>query len=98
MKPRTFAAAVLALVLAALPVRAQQEGGVLSLSLEECILRAMKNNLSVAIQVLNPEIAGAALTQAGEKFFPTLSLGYNKRNTDSASYSWLDAAGSVVTK
>jgi outer membrane protein TolC len=98
MKPRTYAVAALILVLAALPARGQQEGGVLSLSLEECILRAMKNNLSVAIQVLNPEIAGAALTQAGEKFYPTLSLGLNKRNTDSASYSWLDAADSVVTR
>ena len=98
MKPRTIAAAVLALILAALPVRGQQEGGVLSLSLEECILRAMKKNLSVAIQVLNPEIAGAALTQAGEKYYPTLSLAYNKRNTDSASFSWLDAADSVVTR
>ncbi len=98
MKPRTYAASALLLVLAALPARGQQEGGVLSLTLEECILRAMKNNLSVAIQVLNPEIAGAALTQAGEKFYPTLSLGFNKRNTDSASYSWLDAADSVVTR
>jgi outer membrane protein TolC len=98
MKPRTFAAAALVLATVALPARGQQEGGVLSLSLEECILRAMKGNLSVAIQVLNPEIAGAAVTQAGEKFYPTLSLGFNKRNTDSASYSGLDAAGSVVTR
>lgn len=98
MKTRTFAAAALIFVLAALPVRGEREDGVLSLTLEECILRAMKNNLSVAIQVLNPEIAGAALTQAGEKFYPTLSLGFNKRNTDSASFSWLDAAESVVTR
>ncbi len=98
MKPRTLAAAALVLATVALPARGQQEGGVLSLSLEECILRAMKNNLSVAIQVLNPEICGAAVTMAGEKFYPSLSLGLNKRNTDSASYSWLDAAGSVVTR
>ncbi len=98
MKLRTYAAAALILAAAALPARGQQEGSALSLSLEECILRAMKNNLAVAIQVLNPEIAGAAVTQAGEKFYPTLALGFNKRSTNSASYSFLDASGSVVTK
>ncbi len=98
MKLRTYAAAALILAAAALPARGQQEGSALSLSLEDCILRAMKNNLAVAIQVLNPEIAGAAVTQAGEKFYPTLALGFNKRSTNSASYSFLDASGSVVTK
>ncbi len=98
MKLRTYAAAALILGAAALPARGQQEGSALSLSLEDCILRAMKNNLAVAIQVLNPAIAGAAVTQAGEKFYPSLTLGFNKRNTDTASYSWLDAAQSVTSR
>lgn len=98
MKLKRYAAAALILAAAALPARGQQEGSALSLSLEDCILRAMKNNLAVAIQVLNPEIAGTAVTQAGEKFYPTLALGFNKRSTNSASYSFLDASGSVVTK
>ena len=98
MKLRTYAAVALALAAVAVPAPGQQEGSVLSLSLEECILRAMKNNLTVAIQVLNPEIAGAAMTQAGEKFYPTLALGFNKRNTNNASYSFLDAAANVVAR
>lgn len=98
MKMRTYAAAALVLAAVAAPAPGQQQGSVLSLSLEECILRAMKNNLSVAIQILNPEIAGAAVTQAWEKFYPSLSLAYNKRSTDSASYSWLDADGSVIAR
>ncbi len=98
MKLRTYAAVALALAAVAVPAPGQQEGSVLSLSLEECILRAMKNNLSVAIQVLNPEIAGAAVTQAGEKFYPTLALGFNKTSTNNASYSFLDAADSVVAR
>ena len=51
----------------------------------------MKNNLSVAIQVLNPEISVASVSRAQEKFYPSLSFSFNKRNTDSASYSFLDA-------
>jgi len=70
----------------------------LTLTLEECIVRAMKNNLSVAVQVLNPEISAAALTQASEKFYPSLSMTMNKQDTNQASYSFLDASGNVINK
>ncbi len=69
-----------------------------ALSLEDCVLRAMKNNLSVAIQVLNPEISVASVSRAQEKFYPSLSFSFNKRNTNAASYSYLDAAESVINK
>jgi outer membrane protein TolC len=65
------------------------------LSLEDCIIGALKNNLRVAIEVLNPDIADFAVTQANEKYLPSLSLGYNNRETNTASYSWIDAADQV---
>jgi len=68
------------------------------LTLEECILSALKNNLNVAVQVLNPEIADYTVSQAQEKFLPTLSLAYNRQSNNSASYSWLNASGSIITK
>jgi len=68
------------------------------LTLEECILSALKNNLNVAVQVLNPEIADYTVSQAQEKFLPTLSLAYNRQSNNSASYSWLNASGSSITK
>ncbi len=70
----------------------------LTLTLEDCIVRAMKNNLSVAVQVLNPEISAAALSQASEKFYPSLALSMNKQDTNQASYSFLDASGNVIQK
>jgi len=98
MKPRTTAVlALLALGTVAF-ASGQEKGSSLSLSLEDCVLRAMKNNLAVAIQVLNPEISNASISGAEEKFYPSLSFSFNKRNTNSASYTWLDAADSVVTK
>ncbi len=66
-----------------------------SLSLEECIVGAMKNNLRVAVEVLNPEIATVSVTRANEKFMPSLSFTYNNRETNTASYSWIDAADQV---
>lgn len=62
------------------------------LTLEECILQAVKNNLDVAIEILRPELADASLSRAKEKFMPRLSLSYNRRETNSASYSWIEAA------
>jgi outer membrane protein TolC len=66
-----------------------------SLSLEECIIGAMKNNLRIAVEVLNPEIASVSVTRANEKYMPSLSFAYNNRETNTASYSWIDAADQV---
>lgn len=75
----------------------QQEEKTLSLTLEECIMKAMEKNLGVAIEVLNPELADISVSMANEKFFPSLSLDYNKRDTNTASYTFLDAADQVST-
>jgi len=69
-----------------------------SLSLEDCILKTMRNNLSVAVEVLNPELADISVTRAKEKFIPSLSFGYGTENTNSASFSWIDAAEQITTQ
>jgi len=66
-----------------------------SLSLDECIVDAMKNNLRVAVELINPSVADTVVTRSSEKFLPVLSFGYNKRETNTASYSWIDAADQV---
>lgn len=75
----------------------EKEENVLGLTLEDTILRTLKNNYGVAIQVLNPEIDSLAIAKAREKYLPTLAFGYDKRNNIAASYSWLDAAEQVET-
>jgi outer membrane protein TolC len=67
------------------------------LTLEECILQAMKNNLGLAVEVLNPEIADLTLSRAKEKFLPSLSLNYNRQENNSASYSWIQSATQIKT-
>jgi len=78
-------------------LKAQDKGKTLSLSLSDCIVKAMENNLGVAINVLDPELSDIALSRAREKFLPQLSFSFNKRNTEQASYSFLDAANQVST-
>jgi len=76
---------------------AQQEKNTLSLSLEDCILKTMKNNLNVAIEVLNPELADINVSLSKEKFLPQLSFDLSKRSTNQASYSWIEAATQITS-
>jgi outer membrane protein TolC len=67
----------------------------LSLSLEDCILKAMEQNLGLAVNVLSPELADISVSMAKEKFMPSFSFGYDKSSNNEASYSWIDAAEQV---
>lgn len=78
------------------PLFIRAEEASLSLSLEACILRALKDNLRVSVEVYNPEIAQASVTRAKEMFLPRLDLSYANRHTENPSYWWLEVA--EVTK
>jgi outer membrane protein TolC len=78
------------------PSPASSDQKTLKLSIEDCILKALKYNLQLQVQVLNPEQSDLAITQAGETFIPSLSFGYSKRNTAAASYSFLDSGGTTT--
>jgi outer membrane protein TolC len=70
----------------------------LALTLEETILRTLKNNYGVAIQILSPEIASYSVAKAKEIFLPTLSFGAGDRSNVSASYSWLEQVGRTIAE
>jgi len=97
MNKRIIGVLLLVFFYMAAPSQAQQEKA-LSLSLEDCIIKALDNNLNVAINVLNPELAEISVSSAKEKFLPRLSMDYNIRNTNQASYSWIEALGDIETK
>lgn len=91
---------IIALALAlAVPGTAQEAQGTLAMSLEECIVKALKDNLGVAIQVLGPQISAEGVNVAQDKFIPTLSLSARSSNTENASYSYIDSTSeSTVDK
>jgi outer membrane protein TolC len=68
------------------------------LSLDDCIVGALKNNLGLAVEVLNPQLADLSVTQAREIFFPSLTFGYNRQKTESPAFSWLEAANQISEK
>jgi outer membrane protein TolC len=65
------------------------------LTLDDCIVGALKNNLGLAVEVFNPQLADISVTQAKEKFVPSLVLGYDKQKTNQPSFSFIDAADQV---
>lgn len=68
-----------------------QTDDTLSLTLKECILKTVQNNLGLAVERITPKIAEATVSYANEKFIPTFSINYSKQDSNSASYSFLDA-------
>lgn len=77
---------------------AQQQESSINLSLEDCIVKAMKYNLGVAINVLTPENRQYALGVANEKFLPSMAFNFFLTDMQSASYSFLEAADTLLTK
>ncbi len=77
---------------------AQQQESSINLSLEDCIVKAMKYNLGVAINVLTPENRQYALGVANEKFLPAMSFSFYLTDQQQASYSFLEAADQLNTK
>jgi len=67
------------------------EDGPVTVSLDDCIIRAVKKNFDVAVQVQSCLLANVAVTRATEKFVPTLSFDFYEDNNNSASYSWIEA-------
>ncbi|MBP7794972.1 MAG: TolC family protein [Candidatus Saccharicenans sp.] len=70
----------------------------LELSLEDCLLKALRNNLNLKAEMITPQIADKNVTLANEKFVPSINFNYNNQNTKTASYSFLEASDMVVTK
>lgn len=97
MKIKVSFIAVSILALFFYPCYPQQEEA-LSLTLEECVIRALKDNLNVAVEVINPELADTSVTKAKETFMPRLDISFGNQRVESPSYWWLEQADTVINK
>lgn len=83
--------------LLSLAVFAWPQGRELRLSLDDCIRQALRDNLSLAAEVLTPRIDAEAVGMANEIFLPQISLSLGQTNQNSASFSWINAADKITT-
>jgi outer membrane protein TolC len=89
---------LLAAVLAAAGPATAAQDRTAAMSLEACILEALRNNLGVAVEVITPRITALSLAFTKEKYVPSLALGLTTSNTSSASFSWIEAAAQVTAQ
>jgi len=70
-----------------------QEKQELNLTLEDSIVRALRNNLNVAAEVINPGLASASLLQARQMYSPTIQLGFTGNGYEQPSTWSLQKTG-----
>ena len=83
--------------LAAAASASAQDRQVLNLGLEDCIAKALKNNLNVAVERFNPGLADIQVTKAREFFMPSLQLNYGSNRQASPSYWFLQGSGTSIS-
>lgn len=98
MKIQKWTAAVGGLFLLAGMIPAQEPQKTIQLTLDECIVRALQHNISIQVAVLSPQNAGLSVQKAREKFLPTMTFGYSRRNSENASYSWLESQTTTLSE
>jgi len=62
------------------------------LSLQDCIVRALKSNLDVSVQLYTPKIAETSVLQAQSAYSPVFSINSNWNENNRKSYTILDGA------
>ena len=68
-----------------------------SLTIEDCILRAVRQNLGVAVKVYDSRRAESGVVRAWEKYLPVMTLDFGRQKENSPSYSWIDADETTVS-
>jgi outer membrane protein TolC len=97
MTHRRLFSTLLILALCAGPALAQEKKE-MALTLEDSIVRALKNNLNVAAEVINPSLADATVSRARQMFTPTLEFDLQGNHYEQLSSSSINASGTYVYK
>ncbi|MGB8960230.1 MAG: TolC family protein [Candidatus Aminicenantales bacterium] len=75
-----------------------QETKELTLTLEDSIVRALKNNLNVAAEVITPGLASANVSLARQMYTPTLQFDLSANRYEQASTGPLQADATFINK
>jgi len=72
--------------------------GSLNLTLEDSIVRALKNNLNVAAEVISPDLAAENVLLAKQMYMPTLAVDLSGNRYEQLSTWSLQSAGTYINK
>jgi outer membrane protein TolC len=74
------------------------QGKSLSLSLDDCVVRALKKNLAIQVAEFGPQLSENSLADAKSQYYPTMTFRYTPSHSENASYSWLDTTGATTVR
>ena len=95
-----ISAIALALVLGSAPLLSQTAAPSkdIPLSLDDAVLKALKNNLDLAVAVFGPAIAEETVSLAREVFLPQLQFSTQGQHNENPSYWFLQGSETVIDK
>ena len=77
---------------------AQESKKEVSLSLEEAIVRALKQNLNLIAEVYTIEKSAASVSLAKEMYYPKFEVNFGSDRNEQPSTWWLQSSGTYITK
>jgi outer membrane protein TolC len=98
MTKKRMLGALLALAFLAGRGFAQEPAKELTLTLEDSIVQALRNNLNIAAEVINPGLASAQVSLAKQMYTPTIQLDWGKDRYEQLSTWSLQQAGTYINK
>lgn len=75
----------------------EQKDEEISLTLMDCILKALKDNIDITIDAYNPDISEFAVKRSRETFMPQLNLGYETNSNNQLS-NWFVQGTAYTTE
>jgi len=79
------------------PGSSQQDAKPLSLTLNQCVEKALRENLDLSIELMNPDMEALSLQEAREKFLPQFNLSYQNRDSNQPG-TWGVEGTSILSK
>ena len=76
----------------------QDKGQELSLTLEDSIVRALKGNLNIAAEVINPGLASAQVSLAKQMYSPTIQFDLSGNHMEQLSTWSLQTSGTYINR
>jgi outer membrane protein len=78
----------LSIIYTAFSINAEEQTRQMELSLQDCISLALKSNLSISIQRINPQIQDSLLLMTKGRYDPSLNFGINTSHSEGASQTF----------
>jgi outer membrane protein len=98
MRPGAAALLLVAAMFFPVTAAAEDEGGVLELTLKDCIEIALKNNLDIEVARYDPQITHTAIDQAWGTFDPNIYLQGRNTEEDRLSYFGYEVQGTEASR